>query len=166
MDGEPLLDLDYEEDYRAEVDFNVVMTDRGDFVEVQGTAEEGAFPRRILDEVLIARRVRHPLPVRGPAGSRPPVHTESSRVAEAAPPMSIEYRLIAEDELQAASEVQSLAFGGHFEPSGLPQVREWFELGDYLGAFDGPDPVGMTLCFPFEHECSRRERDRCLYRRR
>ena len=63
--------------------------------------------------------------------------------------MSIEYRLIAEDELPAASEVQSLAFGGHFEPSGLPQVREWFELGDYLGAFDGPDPVGMTLCFPF-----------------
>ena len=46
------LDLDYVEDYRAEVDFNVVMTDRGDFVEVQGTAEEGAFPRRTLDEVL------------------------------------------------------------------------------------------------------------------
>ena len=64
--------------------------------------------------------------------------------------MSIEYRLIAEDELQAASEVQSLAFGGHFEPSRLPLVREWFELGDYLGAFDGPDPVGMTLCFPFD----------------
>ena len=52
IDGEPLLDLDYEEDYRAEVDFNVVMTDRGDFVEVQGTAEEGAFPRQTLDDVL------------------------------------------------------------------------------------------------------------------
>ena len=52
IDGQPLLDLDYEEDYRAEVDCNVVMTDRGDFVEVQGTAEEGAFPRQTLDDVL------------------------------------------------------------------------------------------------------------------
>ncbi len=52
IDDEPLLDLDYEEDYRADVDFNVVMTDRGDFIEVQGTAEEGAFPRQTLDEIL------------------------------------------------------------------------------------------------------------------
>ena len=52
IDDEPLLDLDYEEDYRADVDFNVVMTDRGNFIEVQGTAEEGAFPRRTLDEIL------------------------------------------------------------------------------------------------------------------
>ena len=64
--------------------------------------------------------------------------------------MSIEYRPIAEDELQAACEVQSLAFGGHFEPSRLPRAREWFELGDYLGAFDGPDLVGVTERFPFE----------------
>ena len=64
--------------------------------------------------------------------------------------MSIEYRLVDEDELQAASEVQSLAFGGHFEPSRLPQAREWFELGDYLGAFDGPDLVGVTERFPFD----------------
>lgn len=63
--------------------------------------------------------------------------------------MSIEYRLISEDELQAASEVQSLAFGGHFEPSRLPRDREWFELGEYLGAFDGPDLVGVTERFPF-----------------
>ena len=52
IDDEPLLDLDYEEDYRADVDFNVVMTDRGEFIEVQGTAEEGAFPRQTLDEIL------------------------------------------------------------------------------------------------------------------
>ncbi len=52
IDGQALLDLNYEEDFRAETDFNVVMTDRGEFVEVQGTAEEGAFPRRALDEML------------------------------------------------------------------------------------------------------------------
>ena len=41
-----------EEDARADVDFNVVMTDRHDFVEVQGTAEDGSFPRETLDEIL------------------------------------------------------------------------------------------------------------------
>ena len=50
--GRVLLDLSYEEDYRAEVDFNVVMTDQGEFVEVQGTAESGAFSRGVLDEML------------------------------------------------------------------------------------------------------------------
>ena len=52
VDGEVLLDLNYEEDYRAEVDFNVVMTDKGEFVEVQGTAEDGSFSKSALDEVL------------------------------------------------------------------------------------------------------------------
>ena len=51
--GQVLLDLCYEEDYRAEADFNVVMTDRGEFVEVQGTAEDGAFSKPVLDEVLV-----------------------------------------------------------------------------------------------------------------
>ena len=64
--------------------------------------------------------------------------------------MPIDYRLVTEDELQTATEVQSFAFGGHFEPSRLPQAREWFKLGDYLGAFDGPDLVGVTERFPFE----------------
>ena len=50
--GQVLLDLNYEEDYSADVDFNVVMTDRGDFVEVQGTGEGGTFSRDALDEVL------------------------------------------------------------------------------------------------------------------
>ena len=52
VNGEVLLDMCYEEDYRAEADFNVVMTDQGEFVEVQGTAEEGAFSKQLLDEVL------------------------------------------------------------------------------------------------------------------
>ena len=52
VDGRVLLDLSYEEDYRAEVDFNIVMTDQREFVEVQGTTEEGAFSKSALDEVL------------------------------------------------------------------------------------------------------------------
>ena len=47
-----LLDLCYEEDCRAEADFNVVMTAKGDFVEVQGTAENRTFSRDSLDMVL------------------------------------------------------------------------------------------------------------------
>jgi ribonuclease PH len=43
VDGTPLLDLDYEEDVRAEVDMNVVMSSEGRFVEVQGTGEHGTF---------------------------------------------------------------------------------------------------------------------------
>ena len=47
-----LLDLCYEEDARAEVDFNVVMTGRGELVEVQGTAEGKPFSRRQLDDLV------------------------------------------------------------------------------------------------------------------
>ena len=43
VDGEVLLDLPYEEDSRAEVDMNVVVTGEGEFVEVQGTGEGGTF---------------------------------------------------------------------------------------------------------------------------
>ena len=52
VDGACLLDLDYSEDSRAEVDMNVVMTGSGRFVEVQGTAEGMAFTRGELDELV------------------------------------------------------------------------------------------------------------------
>lgn len=52
VDGEEVLDLCYEEDFRAEVDFNMVMTSRGEFVEVQGTAEAKPFNRRNIDSLL------------------------------------------------------------------------------------------------------------------
>ncbi|HEY5263021.1 MAG TPA: ribonuclease PH [Acidimicrobiales bacterium] len=52
VDGVPLLDLPYEEDSRADTDMNVVMTGAGRFVEVQGTAEQEAFTRQELDELL------------------------------------------------------------------------------------------------------------------
>jgi ribonuclease PH len=52
VDGEPRLDLSYEEDASAEVDCNVVMTGSGALVEVQGTAEGAPFDRAQLDELL------------------------------------------------------------------------------------------------------------------
>jgi ribonuclease PH len=50
--GEARLDLDYDEDVTAEVDMNVVCTGAGDFVEVQGTGENGVFRRAQLDAML------------------------------------------------------------------------------------------------------------------
>ena len=52
VDAVPLLDLEYSEDSRAEVDMNVVMTSTGRFVEVQGTAEGMPFSRSELDDLL------------------------------------------------------------------------------------------------------------------
>ena len=52
VDGQAYLDLDYELDVRADVDMNVVANHRGEFVEVQGTAERQAFSRSQLDELL------------------------------------------------------------------------------------------------------------------
>ena len=52
VDGVPSLDLPYEEDVAAAVDMNVVMTESGRFVEVQGTAEGQSFDRKELDELL------------------------------------------------------------------------------------------------------------------
>jgi len=52
VDGVALLDLEYREDSRAEVDMNVVMTEAGRFVELQGTAEKVAFSRHELDRLL------------------------------------------------------------------------------------------------------------------
>ncbi len=52
IDGTPSLDLPYEEDVSAEVDMNVVMTESGRFVEVQGTAEGQPFGRDELDALL------------------------------------------------------------------------------------------------------------------
>ncbi|KQX07349.1 MULTISPECIES: ribonuclease PH [unclassified Leifsonia] len=52
IDGTPMLDLAYTEDVRAETDMNIVVTGRGLFVEVQGTAEGAPFDRRELDALL------------------------------------------------------------------------------------------------------------------
>ena len=47
-----LLDLCYEEDSEADADFNIVMNNNGDFIEVQGTAEQSPYSKELLDEVL------------------------------------------------------------------------------------------------------------------
>ncbi len=52
VDGEFLLDLNYEEDSVAEVDMNIVMNDKNEFVEIQGTAEGKAFNRSELNRLL------------------------------------------------------------------------------------------------------------------
>ncbi|MCZ2342287.1 MAG: ribonuclease PH [Bacteroidales bacterium] len=52
VDGEERLDLEYVEDVAADVDFNVVMTGSGRFIEVQGTGEEATFTRQQLDSLV------------------------------------------------------------------------------------------------------------------
>lgn len=52
VDGVPMLDLDYREDSGCDTDMNVVMTETGDFIEVQGTAEGEAFNRVALNQLL------------------------------------------------------------------------------------------------------------------
>ncbi len=52
VEGQAMLDLDYREDFAAEVDMNVVMTGSGKFVEVQGTAEAHPFSQERLDELV------------------------------------------------------------------------------------------------------------------
>ena len=82
IDGEPRLDLCYEEDSRADVDMNVVMTGTGRFVEVQGTAESVPFTKIQLDRLAslatkgieqltqLQRRALDPRPRRGRTSAR------------------------------------------------------------------------------------------------
>ena len=51
--GQPVLDLDYAEDSKAQTDMNVIMTEQAGFVEVQGTAEDGAFSAEELQGMLM-----------------------------------------------------------------------------------------------------------------
>ncbi len=53
VNGEILLDLDYEEDSNAETDMNFIMNDQGNFIEIQGTAEEGVFSQEELNKMII-----------------------------------------------------------------------------------------------------------------
>jgi len=52
IEGAPMLDLCYQEDSKAHVDMNIVMTGQGQFVEVQGTAESQTFSKREMDELI------------------------------------------------------------------------------------------------------------------
>ena len=52
FENNPILDLDYSEDSKAETDMNVIMSDNNDFIEIQGTAEKRTFSRTELDAML------------------------------------------------------------------------------------------------------------------
>ena len=54
---EILLDLEYEEDFRADVDMNIIMNDKGEFIELQGTGEEATFTQdELLKFIEISRK--------------------------------------------------------------------------------------------------------------
>ena len=67
LDGEAILDLNYEEDKLVTVDFNLVATEDSEFVEVQGSGEEATFARSQLDEYAGSRTRRHRSTDRRPA---------------------------------------------------------------------------------------------------
>jgi len=52
FEGQPVLDLNYIEDSRASVDMNVVMTEKGEFVEIQGSGEESTFTESEMAQML------------------------------------------------------------------------------------------------------------------
>lgn len=52
VNGEELLDLCYIEDSNAEVDMNVIMTDKGEFIEIQATGEKSSFSKKQLDKLF------------------------------------------------------------------------------------------------------------------
>lgn len=52
VNGEPVLDLNYAEDSTAEVDMNIVMTGKGEFIEIQGTSEKKTFNKQQMDKLL------------------------------------------------------------------------------------------------------------------
>ena len=57
LDGNAIVDLDYEEDKRVTVDFNLVATEDGEFVELQGSGEEATFSTTQLEQMIaIARK--------------------------------------------------------------------------------------------------------------
>ena len=56
LDGQPIVDLSYEEDKEVTVDFNLVATEDGDFVEVQGSGEEATFAQSDLDQMMTLAR--------------------------------------------------------------------------------------------------------------
>jgi hypothetical protein len=77
--GVPVLDLDYLEDSDCDTDMNVVMTDGGHFVEVQGTAEGAAFDRATLNSLLDLAQPASPRSTAAEAGPGPEFPATSRR---------------------------------------------------------------------------------------
>ena len=118
VDGIPLLDLDYSEDSRADVDFNVVGTDAGAYIELQGTAEGKPFDRAAANGLHRSRRCRARAPVRGPGRDprhRPAVTRPRLLVATRSAHKLRELRELL--ELDRASWSRSTSSGSRATPS-------------------------------------------------
>ena len=71
--------------------------------------------------------------------------------SEAKPNLSaIEYRPLTDEEIPAAVRTQETAFGSHAGEQDVELHRQWFALGESVAAFDGPDPVGLFVSYPFD----------------
>lgn len=64
--------------------------------------------------------------------------------------MQIEYRPVTDDEVLATVRMEEGAFGNHFDEARLPWVQEWFRIGRSVAAFDGGEPVGLTMSYPLD----------------
>ena len=63
---------------------------------------------------------------------------------------TIEYRPITDEEIPAAVRTEETAFGSHADEQDVELHRQWFALGESVAAFDGPDPVGLFVSYPFD----------------
>ena len=63
---------------------------------------------------------------------------------------AIEYRPLTDEEIPAAVRTQETAFGSHAGEQDVELHRQWFALGESVAAFDGPDPVGLFVSYPFD----------------
>lgn len=63
---------------------------------------------------------------------------------------TIEYRPFTDEEIPAVVRTEETAFGSHADEQDVERRRQWFELGESVAAFDGPDPVGLTMSYPFD----------------
>ena len=63
---------------------------------------------------------------------------------------SIEYRPFTDEEIPAVVRTEETASGSHADERDVELHRRWFELGESVAAFDGPDPVGLTMSYPFD----------------
>ena len=63
---------------------------------------------------------------------------------------SIEYRPFTDEEIPDVARASATAFGWPYDESRLDRERRWYEMGEGVAAFDGPDPVGLTMSYPFD----------------
>ena len=140
IDGEPRLDLMYEEDVRAETDMNVVVTGTGEFVEVQGTAEGVPFRRDELDALLdLALGRLRPADQAAARGTR-----SVSFAHPAGHPQSQEARGTAPDRGTAAARMSRSSVSTTCAPyDEVPETGETFAENALIKAREGFAHTGL-----------------------